>query len=151
MANEPDTQEERIRKSNVSLDQLYNTMAQEADGFYKQMITISTAFLGGTLAYFDKLFVGNVRWSLWLLFPGWALLVFPIAVLALVRWQNVEAHRHVLEYFKTGDEKEYATAARIGKKGRWRTKCAIYSMILGLALMAAFTAANIFFSQRSSL
>lgn len=32
----------------ILLESLYDTMSKEADGLYKQMIAICTAFLGGT-------------------------------------------------------------------------------------------------------
>lgn len=119
-------------------------MSQEADGFYKQIITICTAFLGGSLAFFDKLYVSKATWSLWLLFTAWAALVYPLAVLVWVRWQNVEAHRHALEYFKTNDENEYKKAVSLPERGRKWTTSAIISMVLGLIIIAVFTAINIF-------
>jgi len=33
----------------VSPDTLYDTMSREADGVYKQLMTISTSFFGGSL------------------------------------------------------------------------------------------------------
>ena len=41
-------------RQTISLEALYDTMSKEADGLYKQMITICTAFLGGTLVQFGK-------------------------------------------------------------------------------------------------
>jgi hypothetical protein len=118
-------------------------MSKEADGFYNQMIAICTGFLGGTLIFFKMLFVASAEWSLLLLFLGWAALTYPLAVLIFVRWQNVEAHRHALEYLKKGDEKEYMLAVSIPKKGRKWTESAIISMVVGLILIATFTAINI--------
>ncbi len=51
----------------ISLEALYDTMSKEADGLYKQMITICTAFLGGTLVFFEKLFVSKAGWSIYFL------------------------------------------------------------------------------------
>lgn len=135
---------ERHVGSTVPLERLYATMSEEAAGLYNQLITICTAFLGGTLVFFNKMFVGNVGWSLWLLFTGWAALTYPLAVLVLVRWQNVEAHRHALEYFKNHVEKEYDKAVSIPRKARIWTKSAIILMVVGLILIAVFTAINIF-------
>ena len=145
MADELNRQTIETIKPNVSLEQLYNTMSGEADGLYRQIITICTVFLGGTLAYFDKLFVGNVRWSIVFLFGAWLALTYPLAVLVRVRWQNVEAHRHALEFFKTHDNKEYDKAVEIPRRGRRRTNCAICSMIIGLLLIAIFAGINIIF------
>ncbi len=60
----------------ISLEALYDTMSKEADGLYKQMITICTAFLGGTLVFFEKLFVSKAGWSIYFLFGGWAALTY---------------------------------------------------------------------------
>lgn len=131
----------------ISLEVLYDTMSKEADGLYKQMITICTAFLGGTLVFFEKLFVSKAGWSIYFLFGGWAALTYPLAVLIYVRWQNVEAHRHTLEYFKTRNEAEYNIAVAIPKRGRKWTTSAIVSMVAGLILIATFTAINIIYRQ----
>ena len=126
-------------------DRLYTTMSQEADGLYKLLITICTTFLGGTLVFFEKLFVSDARWSIWLLFLAWLALTYSIAVLVWIRWQNVEAHRHALEYTKTGDENEYKKAEGIPEAGRRWTLSAIIIMIAGLLLLALFTAINVFY------
>lgn len=142
--------ENKVSDSNertISLEVLYDTMSKEADGLYKQMITICTAFLGGTLVFFEKLFVGNAEWSIYILFVGWAALTYPLAVLMIVRWQNVEAHRYILEYFKTNEEAEYNKAVEIPKRGRKWTKSAIFSMVAGLILISIFTAINIIYRQ----
>jgi len=131
----------------ISLEALYDTMSKEVDGLYKQMITICTAFLGGTLVFFEKLFVSDAGWSIYFLFGGWAALTYPLAVLIYIRWQNVEAHRHTLEYFKTKNEDEYNKAVAIPKRGRKWTTSAIISMVAGLVLIGAFTAINIVYRQ----
>lgn len=129
----------------VSFERLYSTMAEEADGFYKQMITICTAFLGGSLVFSEKLFVSDARWSLVLLFVAWLALTYPLAVLVWVRWQNVEAHRHALKYLTTHDVNEYQQAQSIPIKGRKWTTSAIILMVFGLFLIASFTAISIYF------
>jgi len=126
-------------------DRLYTTMSQEADGFYKLLITICTTFLGGTLIFFEKLFVSDARWSIWLLFLAWLALAYSIAVLVWIRWQNVEAHRHALEYLKTRVEKDYEKAVSIPNKARKWTTSAIIVMMIGLGLIAVFTAINIYY------
>ncbi len=135
------------REQKISFEALYDTMSKEADGLYKQMITICTAFLGGSLVFFEKLFVSDAGWAIYFLFGGWAALTYPLAVLIYVRWQNVEAHRHILEYLKTESEIEYNKAVAIPKRGRKWTTSAIISMLAGLILIATFTAINIIYRQ----
>jgi len=127
--------------------QLYSTMAQEAAGLYKQMITISTAFLGGSLAFFDKFFTrGRASSSIWLLLFAWVALIYPVFVLSWVRWQNVESHRHMLEYLKNERSNgEYEKAADIAAKSRKLTMSAIISLAIALALLAIFVFVNVYY------
>jgi len=137
-----------LQSTNSTIEQLYSTMAQEADGFYRQMITICTAYLGGTFVFYDKFVTENSTQSLWLLFLAWVALIYPTAVLTYIRWQNVESHRHILEYLKKQEEEEYTRAKTIAKNGRNLTKSAIYSMIIALLLLGMFTALNIYQSTQ---
>jgi len=137
---------------------LYNTMSQEAAGLYKQMIAICTAFLGGSIVFFEKLFVSAVEWSIYFLFAGWLALTYPLAVLMIIRWQNIESHRLMLEYLKSKDdtkrnqnrdedrnEAKFRKVVNIAERGRKWTMSAILSMVIGLILIAIFTAINIGF------
>ncbi len=135
-------------RSNISLEALYNTMSVEAGGLYNQAITICTAFLGGTLIFYERLFVSDITWTLIILVLGWITLVYPLAAFTYVRWQNVEAHRHVLEYFNTGEKEDYDKALAIPKKSRCLTKSAITSMVIGLCLVGIFTTLNLVLLQK---
>lgn len=129
----------------VSPDTLYDTMSREADGLYKQLMTIGTSFFGGSLLgfvwfLFDNEVVRNEKRLLWPLFMAWVALIYTVVVLVWIRWQNVESHRHVLEYLKTSDEKEYNKAKSIRNKSRNLMVSALVLMLVGLVLIAAFTA-----------
>jgi uncharacterized membrane protein YdbT with pleckstrin-like domain len=124
--------------------QLYTSMVKEADGFYKQMITISTALLGGSLAFFNYFFTSNkVFHSKWLLLLAWFFLIYQITILSWIRWQNVESHRHALEYLKNKSEDyNYEKASKIAKRGRFFTKTAIISLMITFLLFAIFVYIN---------
>jgi hypothetical protein len=124
--------------------QLYTSMVKEADGFYKQMITISTALLGGSLAFFNYFFSSNkVFHSKWLLLLAWFFLIYQITILSWIRWQNVESHRHALEYLKNKSEDyNYEKASKIAKRGRFFTKTAIISLMITFLLFAIFVYIN---------
>jgi len=124
--------------------QLYTSMVKEADGFYKQMITISTALLGGSLAFFNYFFTSNkVFHSKWLLLLAWFFLIYQITILSWIRWQNVESHRHALEYLKNKSEDyNYEKASKIAKRGRFFTKTAIISLMFTFLLFAIFVYIN---------
>jgi len=126
---------------------LYSTMAQEANGLYSQMITISTAFFGGSLAFFGRFNVSASTWFVCILVLAWLALIAPLAILICVRWKNVEAHRHALEYIKTGKDEEYKKAVQIPRRARCCTKVAIGLMMFGLLLLMILTAMGIYSEQ----
>ena len=133
------------KTANTTGELLYSTMANEAHGFYSQMITICTVFLGGSLAFYDKFFTVRSAWSIWLLFLSWIFFIYPVVVLTWVRWKNVEAHRHMLEYLKMNKEEEYKIAEDISKKTRKLTEKAINSLGLALLALAVFAFINVSF------
>jgi len=124
--------------------QLYTTMVKEADGFYKQMLTISTSLLGGSLAFFNYFFTSNkVFHSTGILLLAWFLLIYQITILSWIRWQNVESHRHALEYLKNKSENYlYEKASKIAEKGRFFTKTAIISLMITFLLFTIFVYIN---------
>ncbi len=136
----------------VSPDTLYNTMSQEADGLYRQLMTIGTSFFGGSLLGFVWFIFNNERIKsekhlLWLLFVAWIALIYTVGALTWIRWQNVESHRHVLEYLKLqGEEKcdkadkEYNKAKSISSKNRKWMSSVFVSVLVGIILIAVFTA-----------
>ena len=126
----------------VSNEQLYAAMAKEANEIHKQVLTICTAFLGGTSVFLDKLYISEAKWTLVILFLGWAALTYPLVALAIVRWKNVESHRYIFNFFKIGNEGELEKAASISKSGRVLTVSALASMTAGLILISVFTALN---------
>lgn len=127
---------------------LYQTMAQEAAGLYSQMLTICSAFLGGSLALYDRLVPENPIRIKWFLFCLWGSLVYPVIILLFVRWRNIESHRLVLESQRLGGEglwyKEkheeairlYEKARRIAQFDRRLMLSAIVSLMAGLVLLA---------------
>ncbi len=133
----------------VSPETLYDAMAREADGFYRQITTICTAFLGGILVFLEKLFTISPKSIIYLIVLGSGVicLILSLAAISYVRWQNVEAHRHALKYFKTEDKSEYNKAMEIPERSRIWTKIAIFSMILGIFLITIFVGASIIYKQ----
>jgi len=96
---------------------------------------------------------------------AWVTLIYTVAALVWIRWQNVESHRHVLEYLKAWDkylkacdkkdynkaneeynkaDKEYNKAKSIIGKGRKLMISVFISMLVGLILIAVFTAMIIY-------
>lgn len=136
------------KTANTTGELLYSTMANEANGFYSQMITISTLSMGGSVVFYDKFFTVKSAWSIWLLFFTWIFFIFPVAILTWIRWQNVEAHRHMLKYFKKNKEEEYRKVEDISIRTRKWTAIAIVSLVLALLTLAIFASVNIYYKPK---
>lgn len=132
-----DPQKDRV------VEQLYSAMCTEAGGFYKQSVTVCTAFLGASIGFYDKLFSGANSCAMWLLFTAWILLIIPIAIFTWMRWSNVESHRFALEYLKTNNEAMQSAAAAIARRGRSWTQFALWAMWIALSCLALAAALNI--------
>jgi hypothetical protein len=110
----------------------------------KSRITVFiSSLLGGTLVFYDKLYVSGIQWTLYILFAGWLCLVIPLPMLLSVRWKNVESHRHVLEYIKSEKQEDLNKAIALPKSGRSQTEWSIRLIAAGLILISVFTALNI--------
>lgn len=64
---------------------------KECPAFYRMLIVIATTFLGGTLAFIEKIVPHPLPGSIWILGAGWTLLVGTILCVVWVRWCNIEA------------------------------------------------------------
>lgn len=127
--------------------ELYRTMVQEASAFYRQMATICSAFLGGSMLFSDRLVrAPEPRWW-WILLGAWICFVLTLAVIVWLRWQNVESHRLVLESLKDeGSQDEYNQACVLAKRGRCLTYVALGSLLLGLAAHVVYLGLNLYAS-----
>jgi len=133
--------------------ELYRTMVQEASAFYRQMATICSAFLGGSMLFSDRLVrAPEPRWS-WILLAAWVCFVLTLAVIVWLRWQNVESHRLVLESLKSpssdaspGSQDKYDKALMLAKHGRVLTYVALVSLLLGLAAHVVYIGLNLYAS-----
>jgi hypothetical protein len=121
--------------------QLYATMAQEASGLYSQLLTICTAFLGGSLTFYEKLAPNPLPCSMLFLFLAWLSFIYSLLALIWVRWKNVEAHRMILESLK-GDECLYDKARKTAIKTRRVTNSIIVSIGFGMSFLALFVFIN---------
>lgn len=76
---------------------VFSALVQEAAGFYGLLLTIASAFLGGTLIFIDRIAHNPEAWTVFVLAGGWGALVATVVLVALVRWRNVETMRAFLE------------------------------------------------------
>ncbi|MEE8577682.1 MAG: hypothetical protein V3T31_10540 [candidate division Zixibacteria bacterium] len=115
-------------------------MAIEADGFYRLITTISSAFLGGSLLFLDKISSSPAPWSLYILAVGWLSLVGAILTTVKVRQKNLESGKLALRG-------NYGEAQQIDRRNvRW-ANLATTSFILGITAITVFGAVNLFMIQ----
>jgi hypothetical protein len=81
----------------VSKAALLQSITTEASGFYGQIVTVASVFLGGSLLFLEK--IAPVRTGLSLLFlaPGWLALVASIGCVVSLRHMNLMAGRLAMD------------------------------------------------------
>jgi hypothetical protein len=93
----PDPSPEDVARAKELVD-------KECPAFYRLLITISTMFLGGTLAFIEKIVPHPIRGSAPYLGWGWALLIVTILAVVWVRWANIEAiHAYLRKKYDRSD------------------------------------------------
>jgi hypothetical protein len=127
---------------------LYSTMIQEANNFYRQVLTICSCFLGGSLALYDRFARSIIPCTSCLLVLTWVLLVYSVFVITFIRWKNVESHRLMIGYIKERDDAKYYKAEDIYKKGKCLTVSSIVSLIIALLLLSIFASVNLLYTSR---
>jgi hypothetical protein len=131
-----DTEQKGKPEDVVSRECIFTTMATEAAGLYNLLMSVSTAVLGGTLLFLERIASSPTKQSLWYLGLGWLMLLFCTVACAWVRWKNLESGRLVLE-------NKIQDARKIDKINRWLTKFAIASLALGITLIGVFALINV--------
>lgn len=121
---------------NVSREALFQAQVAEASGFYKLIVSISSAFLGGSLVFLDKISMHPSSGSMYLLLIGWILLIITIAFICIVRARNLESAHQVLE-------NNIPKAREIDSQKRVFTTISIITFILGILLIMLFGYVNI--------
>lgn len=125
------SQEESVPKKTV-----FESITSEAGGFYRQVLTIASAFLGGTILFFDKLKVSIKPLSLILLFLGWLCLIVVIALSGIIRLKNLESGRLALD-------NEIEKARKLdSRKENW-SEIMLWFLIAGIFLITLFGIINL--------
>lgn len=131
-------------KDIVSREKIFEYVVKEAGEFYKLMVTVMIAFLGGTLLFVEKVCALQVGWSLWVLFGGWASLLISIGCIMWVRMKNV----------KSGDlalQEEYEKSSELDHKKECITKVSFGCFILGISLIMLFGGINFYLKRGADM
>ena len=124
------------QSGSVSKDELARSVVSEAQGLHKQMLGISSAFLGGSILFLEKIAPNPEYWTLVMLIVGWLSLISSMALSIVVRLNNIESGRRALEG-------KYDKASELDRKKECWTKWAVGLLIAGILLIAVFGAVNI--------
>jgi len=124
------------KNEKVSKDKLFESIVKEAGEFYNLILTVSSAFLGGTLLFLEKIAPSPDRCSLWVLYSGWACLIASIAISAYVRLKNLESGRLALE-------QKYEEAKRLDRMKEALTIAMTIFMVIGILLITLFGMINL--------
>jgi hypothetical protein len=81
----------------ISRETIFTVLANDADGYYKLVLTVASAFLGGSLLFLEKIVPHPTRLSLVLMTLGWLSLVASIAAITSVRQRNLRSGFLALE------------------------------------------------------
>ena len=104
---------------------VFASVATEAGALYKQLVTIATIFLGGTLVFMHKIAPQPTVLSIVFLGVGWLALLLCVVLVVLVRADNIRSGRMVLE-------SRFHDAKAIDSRNRRQTTAATVLLAVGL-------------------
>lgn len=123
-------------ENGVSKAALLQSITTEANGFYTQIATVASAFLGGSLLFMDKIAPVRGGASLPLLALGWFALVASIGCVVRLRHMNLLSGGLAMN-------KMYEEATRINKRTDRLSSLAQGSLIFGMALLVIVGIMNV--------
>jgi hypothetical protein len=122
-------------KDRVSKDCVFSAIVKEAGEFYRQMIAVASAFLGGSLLFVEKIASSPRWWSIPLLAVSWLFLIASIVLILLVRRGNLESGGLAIN-------DEHDEAKRVEKRVRFLGDAAILALAAGIVALVAFGLVN---------
>ena len=84
-------------KDVVSHETILKVLAADADGYYRLVLTLASAFLGGSLLFLEKIVPKPTCLSLVFMSLGWVALVASVAVVTNIREKNLRSGYIALE------------------------------------------------------
>jgi len=127
-------------KEDISREALFNSIVESASQFYGRLVTVASAFLGGSLVFLERLSQHATPGSFVFLVLGWLFLVASIGLVVLVQRGNLESGRQALR----GDTEN---ASNIDRWTRRASSAAALFLVLGMSCLAAFGGWNIYRSK----
>lgn len=84
-------------RAEITRETIFKVLAKDADGYYKLVLTLASAFLGGSLLFLEKIVPDPTWLSLVFMVLGWGSLVGSVAVVTSIRERNLRSGYLALE------------------------------------------------------
>lgn len=84
-------------RQDIPRETIFKVLATDADGYYKLVLTLASAFLGGSLLFLEKIVPDPTWLSLAFMILGWVSLVGSVAVVTSIRERNLRSGYMTLE------------------------------------------------------
>ena len=134
MNESQDTTKENIEQQRKMA---FEIVAKEAAGLYNMMLTVATAFLGGTLLFLEKFIaVSTFVPSIIILALAWLLICAAIIYIIRIRVLNLRSGT----YFLTG---RVDKAREIDNRNKRLTNIAVVTLGTGIFLLVVFGIVNV--------
>ena len=115
---------------------IFQAAAADATDFYKMIITVATAFLGGTLVFYEKIAPQPTKLSLLFAGVGWLLLVASIGLIARIRLHNIESAHQALGG-------KFDAARAIDGRARADGRSSVRALVLAMVMIIAAGVASL--------
>lgn len=117
-------------------DSLSNELVAEACGFYAQITTVASAFLGGSVLFRDKL-PDIPNWN-WLLGVAWTGFAASLALIVFVRLNNVAGAQLMIDVIDERRDIQCPAMKRQSILGQRLTRGAVGALAAGIVALVAF-------------
>lgn len=130
MSDRPDAQQVAAREL------LANGLVAEARGFYAQITTVASAFLGGSVLFRERL-PDIPQWN-WLLGVAWTGFAASLALIVFVRLNNVAGAQLMIDVIDERRDIQCAAMQRQSMLGQRLTRGAVGALAAGIVAIVAF-------------
>lgn len=123
-------------------DMLAKELIAEVRGFYAQITTVASAFLGGSVLFRDKL--PDVPSCNWLLGVAWTCFALSLTLIVFVRLNNISGAERALDRIDGRRTQTHLSENRLSTLGRGSTLASVALLALGVLTLVAFGWASLY-------
>ncbi len=121
---------------------LADGLVAEVRGFYAQITTVASAFLGGSVLFRDKL--PDVPGVNWLLGVAWTCFALSLTLVVFVRLNNISGAERALDTIDGRQTNSVLPGSLLSRLGRGCTLAAVALLALGVFALVAFGWASLY-------